>query len=78
MSERERWIWKTGASPLPLLGALILALCVRSISSGDPLQHRARPRPQQRARLGVAPILRGFVPLLTTAIGRRPCRTPAG
>jgi hypothetical protein len=44
MNERERWIWKTVASPLPLLGALILALCVRSISSGDPLPNTVRVR----------------------------------
>lgn len=61
-------------SPIPLLGALILALCLRFISSGDPLQHCARQQPQQPARLGVAPILGGFVPLLTAAIGRHPCR----
>ena len=30
---------------------MILTLCVHFISSGDPLQHRARPRPQHRARL---------------------------
>jgi hypothetical protein len=38
------------------LGALILALCLRFISSGDPIQHYARQQPQQPARLGVAPI----------------------
>jgi hypothetical protein len=43
-------------------------------TSGDPLQHRGRRRPQQRDRLGVAPILGGFVPLLTAAIGRHPGR----
>jgi hypothetical protein len=56
-----------------LLGAFVLALRLRFISSGDPLQHRARQQPQLPARVGVAPILRGFVPLLTAAIGRHPC-----
>jgi hypothetical protein len=48
------------ASPLrhrSFVYVLILALCVLFICSGDSLQHRTRPRPQQRACLGVAPIL---------------------
>jgi hypothetical protein len=48
-----------------------------------PIPRRSAPTswasaPLQRARLGVAPILGGFVPLLTAAIGRRPCRHAPG
>jgi hypothetical protein len=57
-------------SPISLLDALILALCVRFISSADPLEHRGRPRSQPRARLGV------FVPILTAAIGAIRVVTP--
>src|SRR6202034_4632495 len=53
MNEGER---STGEAPpfrrpIPLLGALILVLRVRFISSGDPLQYRGRSRSQRALAL---------------------------